>query len=638
MSDNAIDDPSFQLNDEEDNTVMFPELEQEDNEQCSGDERNNSIVSVNTSATCNDDELVVSVSKATGGGDKVNVCIFCNKKQKKIARHLESVHKNEPDVKKFRDLPKGSKERTEIISLLRKQGNFNYNTKCRLNDGQLIVSRRPSAEKQRCAKNFLPCFKCKAYFAKSSLRVHVRKCSGIMSQKSRQVTILGKKVSGRLHEKASRVVREKLFPPLREDDIIRLIRYDELCIIYANKMCEKYRNERHFDMIRARLRLIGRFLQTMKNSKPEITDLKSVVDPKYCYETIKSINELAGANRSGHFETPTVASTLGTLLKYLAKILINESIINHDDVSRKNAKHFLALLIQEIEINITRAVTESQVSMRRRKTVQLPSTSDVKKLCIYLYRKRENAFVKLKKQFDLYTFLELSEVTLLSIQVFNRRRPGELERILITDFKSYEGITDDTEGITHMSGESKLMAKKYVRFLIRGKLNRTVPVILDKKQVQCIELILANRRNANIERTNEYVFAVPGKRNMPYLRACLLMRKHAPLCGAEYPERLRGTRLRKHIATTCIRLNLEDEQVKDLANFMGHHESIHKNIYRQSIPAQDILRVSKYLELAQGQDDVSSGTSEDEDTEIKKRTPQMLKTPNLTNKKRSSKI
>ncbi|KAG5865834.1 hypothetical protein JTB14_029919 [Gonioctena quinquepunctata] len=173
------------------------------------------------------------------------------------------------------------------------------------------------------------------------------------------------------------------------------------------------------------------------------------------------------------------------------------------------------------------------------------------------------AYNKLREKFDISTWLNLSEFTLLSIQVFNRRRPGGLERILIEDFKKNEGINTDVEKNTQLSEETQEMAERYVRFLIRGKLNRTVSVILDRKQLQCIELLLKYRSQANIDEKNQYVFAVPGVKNAKYLRACHIIRKHAVLCRAEHPERLRGTK----------------DEVEDLANFMGHDEKIHKNIY-----------------------------------------------------------
>lgn len=129
-----------------------------------------------------------------------------------------------------------------------------------------------------------------------------------------------------------------------------------------------------------------------------------------------------------------------------------------------------------------------------------------------------------------------------------------------------------------------------------------MPVILDKELVQCIELILKHRKDAKVPEKNPYVFGIPSssKRSFKYLRACTLMRNFSKECGAQIPHALRDTELRKHIATTCITLNLSENEVDDLANFMGHHEKIHKRHYRQSIPAVEIIRMTKFLQAALG--------------------------------------
>ncbi|XP_050459357.1 uncharacterized protein LOC126855594 [Cataglyphis hispanica] len=220
------------------------------------------------------------------------------------------------------------------------------------------------------------------------------------------------------------------------------------------------------------------------------------------------------------------------------------------------------------------------------------------------------------------TWLELTKVTLTSTQVFNRRRAGEIERVTIEDFHTREGITKETYLDLYKSLGTNLqqVADKYVRFLIRGKLGRTVPVILDVELVRCIELILKHRKNANIPEKNPYVFGIPNntsnKRYFKYLRACILMRNFSKKCGAQIPHLLRGTELRKHIATTCITLNLSENEVDDLANFMGHHEKIHKRHYRQSIPAIEIIRMTKFLQLALGENVQQQSNNSDSEEEI----------------------
>ncbi|XP_077273299.1 uncharacterized protein LOC143903528 [Temnothorax americanus] len=81
------------------------------------------------------------------------------------------------------------------------------------------------------------------------------------------------------------------------------------------------------------------------------------------------------------------------------------------------------------------------------------------------------------------------------------------------------------------------------------------------------------------------------------------MRRFANECGALIPCALRGTTLRKHIATYTSMLNIEECQVDRLANFMGHHKDIHKNIYRVPVPVAEMTDVSRLLMAAIGDDD-----------------------------------
>lgn len=50
-------------------------------------------------------------------------------------------------------------------------------------------------------------------------------------------------------------------------------------------------------------------------------------------------------------------------------------------------------------------------------------------------------------------------------------------------------------------------------------------------------------------------------------------------------------------------LNLSDNQITRVVNFMGNHEKIHKEIYRQPVAKVNILEMSKILEKAQGADE-----------------------------------
>lgn len=72
-----------------------------------------------------------------------------------------------------------------------------------MNDGRLIVCRRPNEKYHRLATDFTACGKCKGFFAKSTIRHHSRRCFEKDFKKNRCVMIMGRKVTCRLHPLAN---------------------------------------------------------------------------------------------------------------------------------------------------------------------------------------------------------------------------------------------------------------------------------------------------------------------------------------------------------------------------------------------------------------------------------------------------
>ncbi|KAL7726399.1 hypothetical protein ACLKA6_004539 [Drosophila palustris] len=69
-----------------------------------------------------------------------------------------------------------------------------------------------------------------------------------------------------------------------------------------------------------------------------------------------------------------------------------------------------------------------------------------------------------------------------------------------------------------------------------------------------------------------------------------------------FMKSLRGTKLRKHLATYTSMLNVKDAQIDRLANFMGHHKDIHKGVNRVPASITEITEVSKMLMAALNND------------------------------------
>lgn len=395
---------------------------------------------------------------------------------------------------------------------------------------------------------------------------------------------------------------------MQEDNIVRTIRFDELVILFANKLCQKYNDPHHYDLIRQKMRQLGRFLIEVKKHDQEITDLFSVFYPRHYDGTILAVQSLAGLNEAGTgFKTPSLATSVGTLLKQVGKLCVTIGIKKEDKAQQSAAEDFVKLIAEDYPTSITRTALETQALNRRRTKTILPSKGDIQKLQSHLNEVVRTNFAALTKKFSKTAWLKLAQATLVSTQLFNRRRAGEIERIFIGDFKSHQKIGLDTIGDSYenFTMEEKKVAMKYVRFTIRGKLSRTVPVLLHIDLMQCCEMLLKHRLAAGVNTKNQYLFGIEGtlKGDYKYLRACELMRAFAMSCGAENPQTLRGTTLRKHIATMCVNFNLTDNEISDLANFLGHADKIHKENYRQPIICREILQISKLLEAVQGNED-----------------------------------
>ncbi|XP_063978985.1 uncharacterized protein LOC135163467 [Diachasmimorpha longicaudata] len=368
-------------------------------------------------------------------------------------------------------------------------------------------------------------------------------------------------------------------------------------------------------MISARLRLLGRFLIQMKIQNEYIKEFSHIFNPHNYDCAIIAVRQVARYVPEEHiFKTPAVASNLGTLMKHVGEIFRSECIKNESPDDQRRVEDFLTLLGEDFGTSINRVVAETQTQNNRRKEIILPSTEDIKKLYEFIKAERSQYFMDLSKEFSHETWKKLGKTTLLSLQIFNRRRPGEIERIYIQDFRSYRGLDHiaDKETFNSLTEEGKKIAKKYVRFEIREKLGRGVPVLVEKDVLQCSNLLIKYRDVVGVPKKNMYLFGLPSNDNdcFRYHWACQLIRSYAVKCGAQIPHVLRGTQLRKHIATRCINLNLSENQVTDLANFMGHHEKIHREIYHQPVLKTDIIKISKILNTAQGFDE--SDVSADE--------------------------
>ncbi|KAG5872853.1 hypothetical protein JTB14_017534 [Gonioctena quinquepunctata] len=424
-----------------------------------------------------------------------------------------------------------------------------------------------------------------------------------------------KALSEPIHDIASTTMRNLIFPAFREGPVKETIRFDRMIILYGNEMCLKYRAQHNYAMIRNRMIRLAKMLLQIKSSTNDVEDFKDVLKPKHFDDIMKVVNYIGNYNSTtGNYEKPTLPTEIGAFLKYVIKLFISECIKESNMELKKESKHLLHLLQTALPAHINKTAAESLLQQKRHKTPLLPSMDDIQTLNLFLLRERVKHHEELEKKFSLYHWIQLGRFTLVTVLLFNRRRPGEMERALVSDLKIIQMIDKDAEIYGKLSDEERLYVNSYLRFVIRGKLARGVPVLLHMEVYESIKLLLKYRQQAGVLQENPFIFAMPQKRptddeTIIYRHhiATNLIRKFSEECGAKNPSTLRATILRKHVATLTTSMNLDTDDLHNFQNYMGHADKIHREFYRQPIIEKDILKVSKVLLMAQGR--CSAGVS-----------------------------
>ena len=136
-----------------------------------------------------------------------------------------------------------------------------------------------------------------------------------------------------------------------------------------------------------------------------------------------------------------------------------------------------------------------------------------------------------------------------------------------------------------------------MRVEIRGKRGRRVPVLLTQSITEMIDILMKTRKDVGVSSANTFLFPRPTA--LTSYRGSDCLRKYSHACGAQHPENLTSTQLRKQVATLSQILSLRGNELDVLAGFMGHDLNVHREYYRLPESTIQTAKVSKILLLAE---------------------------------------
>uniref|UniRef100_UPI001CD8A93E uncharacterized protein LOC122762853 n=1 Tax=Solea senegalensis TaxID=28829 RepID=UPI001CD8A93E len=223
----------------------------------------------------------------------------------------------------------------------------------------------------------------------------------------------------------------------------------------------------------------------------------------------------------------------------------------------------------------------------------IPLTEDIVCLQNHLRKLENEAKAELGRHVTTTAYKTLSECLLAQIIVFNKKREGEASRLTLETYLNVDTGAVNKDIFETLSPVEKQLSRKLTRIVTRGKRGRKVPILLLDCTKSSIDFMIKMRSKVGILHENPFLF--DRTRTMTNIRGCDCLRKYAQECKASNPELLRSTKLRKHVATLCQLLHLDNQELEQVARFMGHDIRVHCDYYRQTDKTFQVAKIGKLL-------------------------------------------
>ena len=530
--------------------------------------------------------------------DKKFVCLYCGKLRSKLPDHLIAKHEDEEDVISYK-AEEDPREKNKKYIKIRNLGNHLHNIRVlKKRDGHLIVRYRPNGDNAD-PDMYGPCPFCFGYYIRRELWRHKCPLKPTQADKSRSkmaVTSLLLLPNDNLNSLLHKVVCT-----MKQDQISRVAKSDETILKLGEKLCNKHGHENDkYNYVRQKMRELARLLMELRKTLglPNHS-LAAFFHPKYYRFLVTCSKNVAGFDEStNRFGIPSLALKIGHSLQKCFKIVVASCIERRDKVKENEVEELQKLMdINWTDDMSSNALKTLQEEKRNRSDI-IPLADDIKIFSDHLKAKASEYFKEIEDTQDtdvsVYVWTKLNSIVLAQLILFNRRRSGEVSRMKVSHYMAKQTADYGSQLDTILSGFEKKLCFMMPRIEIEGKRGRTVAVLFPQYTVHTIDLLLKTRGTI-VKNENPYLFPAVHYGSASHIRGSDSLRKLAAECGATAPQRLRSTNLRKHIATMSQVLNLKENELDILANFMGHDIRVHREFYRLPEATVQVAKVAKLL-------------------------------------------
>nr|XP_057946184.1 uncharacterized protein LOC131140091 isoform X1 [Doryrhamphus excisus] len=386
----------------------------------------------------------------------------------------------------------------------------------------------------------------------------------------------------------------KLLTVMKDDDISAAVRSDFCILQLAQSFFNKHgQDPTKYEYIRQKLREVGRLLLILCKEF-SIYNLEDAVRPVNFHSVIQAVKKVSGFDEEKHcYKTPSLALKLGHSLQKISDIIHCRALMTGDNELKKSTQTFKKLYTSKWSELVSHTALTTLNEAHFNKPSTLPFTEDVQRLHQHLEKTADLASENLGKMPSPQVYGELCRATLAKIILFNRRRGGEVAKMQLHSFIGRDTTPLHKDVALGLTKFEQKLCEHFSRVEIRGKRGRKVAVLLSPDVVDSLTLLLKKRKECGVPEENIFLFGRPHCLTSYRGQDCL--RTYANECGAQNPELLRSTQLRKHVATLSQVLNLKNHELDQVADFLGHDIRVHREYYRLPEATTQLAKISKLL-------------------------------------------
>ncbi|XP_073714013.1 uncharacterized protein [Misgurnus anguillicaudatus] len=527
---------------------------------------------------------------------QVNYCFVCGKPQTKFARHLERHVNENAEIAQALQFPKSSKDRKVLLEKFRNLGNFKHNSIVKTTGSGCLKVKR-SSKQSSSPETYDYCLYCKGMLSRKELSRHMKRCALRPENNGEDGPELRGRVFGIASAQStmSQPISSELWSVLgkmHKDDVSTAIRNDHYLMQFAQSLFNKHGNDRSkHEYIRQKVRELGRLLVTLRHTT-RIHNMEEAIKPGNFFILTSAVKKVSGFdNEKNTFKAPSLALKIGHSLRKISDLIMCRALMEEDQGVIDSIRRFHTLHETKWSELVSHSALSNLSEAKYNKSSRLPLAKDVQKLQLYLGQQVELTREKLANNPTAGTYAALAKVTLCQVILFNRRREGEVARMTVKNFQDRDMSQLNDDISTGLTEVEKRLCKQFARVELKGKKGRKVAVILTPDMTANLSLLISKRKECGVTENNNYLFAIPCSDG--HYRG--QFGQFADACGAEDPQNLRSTNLRKQIATISQVMNLKDNELDQLADFLGHDIRVHREYYRLPQSTIQLAKISKLL-------------------------------------------